>query len=42
MFKGTKNTQKIPKIPEKCPEIDWKMNSPNQVFRAHEKDFRAF
>jgi hypothetical protein len=42
MFRGTKNTQKIPKIPGKFPELDWSMNNPNKVFGAHEKDFRAF
>jgi hypothetical protein len=36
------NTQKIPKIPRKFPEIDWDTNNPNKVFGAHEKDFRAF
>jgi hypothetical protein len=42
MFRGTKNTQKIPKIPGKFSELDWSMNNPNEVFGAHEKDFRAF
>jgi hypothetical protein len=42
MFKGTKNTQKIPKLPVKFPEMDWNMNNPNKIFGAHEKDFRAF
>jgi hypothetical protein len=42
LFKGTKNTPKITKILEKIPELDWGMNNPNKVFRAHEKDFRAF
>jgi hypothetical protein len=41
-FKDTKNTPKITKIPGKFPELDWSMNSPNKVFGAHEKDFRAF
>jgi hypothetical protein len=35
MFQSTKNTQKIPKIPVKFPEIDWSMNDPNKVFGAH-------
>jgi hypothetical protein len=35
MFQSTKNTQKIPKIPGKFPEIDWSMNNPNKVFGAH-------
>jgi hypothetical protein len=42
LFKGTKNTPKITKIPEKFLEIDWDMNNPNKLFGAHEKDFRAF
>jgi hypothetical protein len=42
MCKGAKNIQKIPKTPGKCPEIDWNMNSQNQVFGGHEKDSRAF
>jgi hypothetical protein len=42
LFKGTKNTPKITKIPGKFPEPDWSMKSPNKVFGAHEKDFRAF
>jgi hypothetical protein len=40
LFKGTKNTPKILKIPGKFPEIDWDMNNPNKIFGAH--DFRAF
>jgi hypothetical protein len=39
LFKGTKNTPKITKIPEKFPELDLSMNNPNKVFRAHEKNF---
>jgi hypothetical protein len=42
MFYSTENTQEIPKIPRKYPELDWSMNNPNKVFGAHEKDFRAF
>jgi hypothetical protein len=42
LFKGTKNTPKITKIPGKFPELDWDTNNPNKVFGAHEKDFRAF
>jgi hypothetical protein len=42
LFKGTKNTSKITKIPGKFPETHWDMNNPNKVFGAHEKDFRAF
>jgi hypothetical protein len=42
LLKGTKNTPKITKIPEKFLEIDWDMNNPNKAFGAHEKDFRAF
>jgi hypothetical protein len=42
LFKGTKNTQKITKIPEKFPEIDQDMNNPNKAFGAHEKYFIAF
>jgi hypothetical protein len=42
LFKGTKNTQKITKIPGKFPETHWDMKNPNKVFGAHEKDFRAF
>jgi hypothetical protein len=41
LFKGTKNTQKITKIPGKFPETHWDMKNPNKVFGAHEKDFRA-
>jgi hypothetical protein len=41
-LQGIKNTQKILKIPEKFPEIDWDMNNPNKAFGAHEKDFRVF
>jgi hypothetical protein len=37
-----KNTLKITKIPGKFPELDWRMNHPNKVFRAHENDLRAF
>jgi hypothetical protein len=42
LFKGTKKTSKIIKIPRKFPEIDWDMNNQNKVFGAHEEDFRAF
>jgi hypothetical protein len=42
LFKGTKNTPKIIKIPGKFPELDWGTNNPNKVFGAQEKDFRAF
>jgi hypothetical protein len=42
MFRGTKNTQKITKIPGKFLEIAYDMNNPNQAFGAHEKDVRAF
>jgi hypothetical protein len=42
MFRGTKNTQKITKIPGKFLEIAYDMNNPNKVFVAHEKDFRAY
>jgi hypothetical protein len=42
LFKGTKNTPKITKIPGKFPELDWDTNNPNKAFGAHEKDFRAF
>jgi hypothetical protein len=42
LFKGTKNTLKITKIPGKYPEAHWNMINPNKVFEAHEKDFRAF
>jgi hypothetical protein len=37
-----KNTPKIIKIPRKFQELDWSMNNPNKVFRAHENDLRAF
>jgi hypothetical protein len=42
LFKGTKNTRKITKIPGKFPEAHWDMNNPNKVFGGHEKEFRAF
>jgi hypothetical protein len=42
LFKGTKKTRKITKIPGKFLEIDYDMNNPNKAFGAHEKDFRAF
>jgi hypothetical protein len=42
LFKGTKNTPKIIKIPGNFLEIDYDMNNPNKTFGAHEKDFRAF
>jgi hypothetical protein len=42
MFRGTKNTLKITKIPRKILEIAYDMNNPNKAFSAHEKDFRAF
>jgi hypothetical protein len=37
-----KNILKTPKNPGKFPETHWDMNNPNKVFRAQEKDFRAF
>jgi hypothetical protein len=37
LFKGTKNTPKITKIPRKFPELDLSMINPNKVFIAHEK-----
>jgi hypothetical protein len=42
LFKGTKNTPKITKIPGKFPETHWDMSYPNKVFGAHEKKFRVF
>jgi hypothetical protein len=42
LFKGTKNTPEITKIPGKFLGIDYDMNNPNKAFGAHEKDFRAF
>jgi hypothetical protein len=39
LFKGTKNTAKITKIPGKFPEAHWDMKNPNKVFGTHEKDF---
>jgi hypothetical protein len=39
LFKGTKNTLKITKIPGQFSEAHWDMNNPNKVFGAHEKDF---
>jgi hypothetical protein len=36
LFKGTKNTPKITKIPEKILETHWDINYPNKVFGAHE------
>jgi hypothetical protein len=36
LFKGTKNTPKITKIPGKFPKLDLSMNNPNKVFGAHE------
>jgi hypothetical protein len=41
-LQGTKNTQKITKIPGTFLEIDQDTNNPNKAFGAHEKDFRAF
>jgi hypothetical protein len=41
-MKATKNILKIPKISRKFPEAHWDMNNPNNVFGAHEKDFKAF
>jgi hypothetical protein len=38
LFKGTKNTPKIIKIPGKFLEIYYDMNNPNKAFGAHEKD----
>jgi hypothetical protein len=37
-----KYTPKIPKILEKFPEVHWSTSNPNEVFGAHEKDFRVF
>jgi hypothetical protein len=42
LFKGTKNTPKITKIPGQFLEIDYDMNNPNKAFGAHAKDFRGF
>jgi hypothetical protein len=42
LFKATKNTPKIKKIPGKFSELDWDSNNPNKVFGAQEKDFGAF
>jgi hypothetical protein len=42
LFKDTKNTLKITKIPRKFLEIDYDMNKPTKAFGAHKKDFRAF
>jgi hypothetical protein len=39
LFKDTKNTPKITKVPGKFPETHWDMNNPNKVFGAHEKRF---
>jgi hypothetical protein len=38
LFKGTKNTRKITKLPGKFLEMDYDMNNPNKAFGAHEKD----
>jgi hypothetical protein len=40
--KATKNTLTISKISGEFPNIDWHMNNPNKIFRAHKKYFRAF
>jgi hypothetical protein len=42
LFKGTKNTPEITKIPGKFREAHGDMYNPNKVFGAHEKYFRAF
>jgi hypothetical protein len=42
LFKSTKNTPKITKIPGKILELDLSMNNPNKVVGVHEKDFGAF
>jgi hypothetical protein len=42
LFKDTKNTPIITKIPGKFPETHWDMNNPNKEFGVHEKDFIAF
>jgi hypothetical protein len=42
LFKGTKNTLKITKIPEKFLGTDYEMNNLNKAFGAHEKDFIGF
>jgi hypothetical protein len=42
LFKGTKNTPKISKIPGKFLEVDYDMKNPNKVFGTQEKDFRDF
>jgi hypothetical protein len=42
LFKCTKNTPKITKIPGKFLEADWNTTNPNKVFGAHEKGFRDF
>jgi hypothetical protein len=39
LFKGTKNTPKITKIPGKFLEPHRDMKNPNKVFGAHEKRF---
>jgi hypothetical protein len=39
LFKGTKNTPKIPKILEKFPKTHWDMSYTNKVFGADEKRF---
>jgi hypothetical protein len=36
-FKGTKNTQKIPRIPGKFLEIGWNMNNPKQYLDLMKK-----
>jgi hypothetical protein len=39
LFKGTKNTLKITKIPGRFLEIDYDMSNPNKAFGDHEKGF---
>jgi hypothetical protein len=42
LFKGTKSTPKITKIPGKFLEIDYDVSNANKTFGAHEKDFKSF
>jgi hypothetical protein len=42
LFKGTKKTPKITKIPGKFRETHWDMNNPNKVVGVNEEDFGAF
>jgi hypothetical protein len=41
LFKCTKNSYKITKIPGKFLEIDYDMNNPNKAFGALEKGFSS-